>query len=125
MSAIKNQLQDITYEQLKQPVNALFLTVIVLQVADALSTFYALDTGQAYEQSYLLVAAAHLAQIHMMWVVVFAKLVVAALFIVARKKSKPTWANLFVMFGMTAFYLLIVSNNIALTWRILVVRANY
>jgi len=119
MNFVMKRLQAITSEQLEQPVKSLYLLVIVLQFLDALSTYWALSTGQAHEQNHLLVALAHIGQVDVMWIVVAAKFVVAAVFILAMQKNKATWTNLFVMFGMTAFYLHIVSDNISLTWRIL------
>lgn len=119
MNVLKRQLEAISPARLEQPINALFLFVIVLQAADALSTYWALSTGQAHEKNLLLVAVAHYFQVDVLWVVMAAKILVAAVFILALQRNKPTWTSLFVMFGMAAFYLNIVADNIALTWKIL------
>lgn len=119
MNAIKKRIQAIPPAHLEQSIDALFMLVIVLQFADAISTYWALDTGQAQENNLLLVAIARYTQLDVMVVVVAAKLIVAVVFFLAMKKSKPTWGSLFVMFGMAAFYLEIVSSNILLTWLII------
>ena len=114
----KRTYQSITPAHLAPSVWALFLLIIVLQVVDAISTFYALQTGHAQEQNQLLNAVSHYGQLHIMWVVVAAKCLVAGLFVLAMRRSKPSWTNLFVLFGVAAFYLNVVSNNITLTWHI-------
>ena len=114
----KRHFQSIVPAHLVPSIRALYLLIVVLQVLDALSTFFALETGFAQEQNQLLNAVAHFSQLHIMWVVVAAKCLVATLFLMAMKRTKPSWGNLFVLFGVAAFYMNVVSNNITLTWHI-------
>ena len=114
----RSQLKAITPAHLLPSINALFMLVVVLQVVDAISTFFALQTGELHEQNQLLNAVAFYGKVHIMWVVVAAKFIVASLFIISMKRTKPSWTNLFLLFGVAAFYMNVVSNNITQTWHI-------
>ena len=111
----KPNWRTITPAQLLPAIKALFMLIIVLQVFDAVSTFFALDTGVLHEQNQLLNTVAHYGRLHIMWVVVAAKAVVAALFIISMQRTKPSWTNLFLLFGVAAFYMNVVANNVIQT----------
>ena len=112
---LARRIQAITPDQLLPSIKALFLLIIVLQVVDAVSTHYALVTGVLYEQNQLLNVVAHFSQLHIMQVVVVAKMLVAGMFFLAMLRAKPSWTNLFLLFAVAAFYIDVVVNNMTQT----------
>jgi Mg/Co/Ni transporter MgtE len=87
---------------------------ILLQAADAVSTYLALATGKAQENNFLLVGLAETSGATINSVVLISKIVLACLFFVAMRKTKPTRPVLAALIGVAAFYLLIVAQNISL-----------
>jgi len=89
----------------------LCVAVIVLQGADAISTYLALATGKASEQNGLLVVLSDALGWPIMRIVLVAKITVACVFSVAILKTKPTWRVVWVLVAVAAYYTAIVAAN--------------
>jgi hypothetical protein len=86
--------------------------VVLLQGADAYSTFAALDTGMLVERNELLNRIAYESDLPIKWVVLLAKLLVVALFFLVMLKTKATRTNLAVLICFAAFYIHVIAENI-------------
>jgi len=89
----------------------LCVAVIVLQGADAISTYLALATGKASEQNGLLLVLSDALGWPIMRIVLAAKMAVASVFGVALLKTKPTWRVVLVLVAVAAYYATIVAAN--------------
>lgn len=89
----------------------LCLLLIALQVADAVSTYLALGTGQAEEKNQLLVSVAATFDLPIMQVIVAAKLVVAAFFAMAITRTRPTPVILGILTALVFYCSYVVAMN--------------
>ena len=87
------------------------LAIIGLQGADAYSTYLGISTGHILEKNHLLLSLAHHADAPLAVIIAASKVLIIVLFILAMKKSKPTWINLLILISIATYYSHIVFMN--------------
>lgn len=116
--------RDDTQQQFGQKLMVhLCLAIIVLQVADAYSTYLSLSTGLMKENNHILLTLAQFCQAPVVAVVIVSKALIALLFLLVIKKSTATAFNVFFLCLVVIYYVHIVFMNVF--WYFMVENAGF
>jgi hypothetical protein len=96
----------------------LFLFLIALQAADALSTHLALATGKAQENNHLLLLISDAIFWPVIETVFVAKILSSGIFGVAILKTKASWPAAIVLALLAVYFLYVVGLNFFWAWRL-------